>query len=1144
MPKRQDIDAILIIGAGPIVIGQACEFDYSGTQACKALRAEGYRIVLVNSNPATIMTDPELADATYIEPITPEIVAKIIEKERADHPDEKLVLLPTMGGQTALNTALSLERMGVLEKHGVEMIGADAKAIDKAEDRDLFRTAMDKIGLATPASAFVNTTELKKQFAADQKQHFAQNSDRDKLQKSWDAGEQFRRERHRITAQMQALDAFETTGLPAIIRPSFTMGGQGGGIAYTLDELYEIVLSGVEASPTNEVLVEESVLGWKEFEMEVVRDKADNCIIVCSIENVDPMGVHTGDSITVAPALTLTDKEYQMMRNASIAVLREIGVETGGSNVQFAVNPADGRLVVIEMNPRVSRSSALASKATGFPIAKVAARLAVGYTLDELENDITGGATPASFEPSIDYVVTKIPRFAFEKFGAASDTLTTSMKSVGEVMAIGRTFAESFQKALRGLETGLSGLDEIWIDGFDSKAETEEGRKENRNAIRAALGTPKPDRLLKVAQAMRVGTSLDEIHAFCRIDPWFLEQMQAIIDMEARVTAHGLPTDAANMRALKSMGFSDARLAHLSGGQAKDVAEARAKLNIYPVYKRIDTCAAEFASPTAYMYSTYETPFAGNLHSEAGISDARKVMILGGGPNRIGQGIEFDYCCCHAAFALADAGYESIMVNCNPETVSTDYDTSDRLYFEPLTAEDVLEIIRTEQSKGEFLGVIVQFGGQTPLGLAHYLEEAGVPILGTSPDKIDLAEDRDRFQKFLNELNLKQPINGIARSVDQARKIVAQVGYPVVIRPSYVLGGRAMEIVRDDGQFERYISEAVVVSGDTPVLIDSYLTNAIEVDVDCLSDGINTYVCGIMEHIEEAGIHSGDSACSLPTHSLSSAMLDELERQTSVMALALDVVGLMNVQYAIKDDVIYVLEVNPRASRTVPFVAKTIGVSIARNAARIMVGEKLDELLPTRPNARDLDHVAVKEAVFPFARFPGVDTLLGPEMRSTGEVMGLDRDYAMAFAKAQLGASNDLPREGTIFISVKGDDKARILDSARKLQDLGFSILATGGTQRHLAEHGVACERVNKVLEGRPHIEDAIRNRQVDLIFNTTEGQQALSDSRSLRQAALMNKVPYYTTIAGSIAATNAIEAIIKGDITVSPLQDYFGNAA
>ena len=1140
MPKRQDIDAILIIGAGPIVIGQACEFDYSGTQACKALREEGYRIVLVNSNPATIMTDPELADATYIEPITPEIVAKIIAKERAAFPDEKLVLLPTMGGQTALNTALSLEKMGVLEEHGVEMIGADAKAIDKAEDRDLFRTAMDNIGLATPRSAFVNTSELKKAFKEEEKQFFAQKGDAAQLQKEWDASEQFRREKHRLTAQMQALEAFETTGLPAIIRPSFTMGGLGGGIAYTLDELYEIVLSGVEASPTNEVLVEESVLGWKEFEMEVVRDRADNCIIVCSIENVDPMGVHTGDSITVAPALTLTDKEYQMMRNASIAVLREIGVETGGSNVQFAVNPADGRLVVIEMNPRVSRSSALASKATGFPIAKVAARLAVGYTLDELENDITGGATPASFEPSIDYVVTKIPRFAFEKFGLASDTLTTSMKSVGEVMAIGRTFAESLQKALRGLETGLTGLDDVWIEGFDKDGDT----KENRNSIRAALGTPKPDRLLKVAQAMRVGTSLEEIHRFCRIDPWFLEQMQDIIDMEARVKAHGLPSDAQNMRALKAMGFSDARLATLCENTEADVTKARHALNVRPVFKRIDTCAAEFASPTAYMYSTYEKPFVGNLQSEAGISGRKKAMILGGGPNRIGQGIEFDYCCCHAAFALEDAGIESIMVNCNPETVSTDYDTSDRLYFEPLTAEDVLEIIRTEQEDGEFLGVIVQFGGQTPLKLANDLEAAGVPILGTSPDAIDLAEDRDRFQQLLHDLDLKQPINGIARSVDHAREIVKDVGYPVVIRPSYVLGGRAMEIVRDDAQFERYINEAVVVSGDTPVLIDSYLTNAIEVDVDCLCDGDEVFVCGIMEHIEEAGIHSGDSACSLPTHSLDTDTLDELERQTAAMAKALNVVGLMNVQYAIKDGTIYVLEVNPRASRTVPFVAKTIGAQIARIAARVMAGDKLATILPNRPSPRDLKHIAVKEAVFPFARFPGVDTLLGPEMRSTGEVMGLDRDYALAFAKAQLGASNDLPKEGTVFFSVKGDDKARVLPAAKKLAALGFTILATGGTQRHFAENGVECTRINKVLEGRPHIEDAIRNRQVDLVFNTTEGAKALSDSKSLREATLLNKVPYYTTVSGSIAATDAIEAMVNGTINVAPLQSYFEDVA
>ncbi|MFD0916350.1 carbamoyl-phosphate synthase large subunit [Pseudahrensia aquimaris] len=1139
MPKRQDIDSILIIGAGPIVIGQACEFDYSGTQACKALREEGYRIVLVNSNPATIMTDPDMADATYIEPITPEIVAKIIKREREMHPDEKMVLLPTMGGQTALNTALSLEKMGTLEEYDVEMIGAKAKAIDMAEDRDLFRAAMDRIGLATPASSFVNTTELKKRFEAEKKAHFKQKGNAAALQKEWDEGEEFRLEEHRLEAQRQALMAMKKTGLPAIIRPSFTMGGLGGGIAYTREELYSIVMSGVDASPTNEVLVEESVLGWKEYEMEVVRDRADNCIIICSIENVDPMGVHTGDSITVAPALTLTDKEYQIMRNASIAVLREIGVETGGSNVQFAVNPADGRLVVIEMNPRVSRSSALASKATGFPIASVAARLAVGYTLDELENDITGGATPASFEPSIDYVVTKIPRFAFEKFGAASDTLTTSMKSVGEVMAIGRTFAESMQKALRGLETGLNGFDEVEIEDW-----SDEDDSDNKNAIRAALGTPKADRILKVAEAMRRGTDLATIHKACRIDMWFLEQIKAIVDMEARVREHGLPEDADNLRMLKAMGFSDARLAKLSGQTAAQISDARTKMDVHPVFKRIDTCAAEFASPTAYMYSTYETPFAGETRGEDGISDRRKVMILGGGPNRIGQGIEFDYCCCHAAYALEDAGFETIMVNCNPETVSTDYDTSDRLYFEPLTTEDVLEIVRLEQSKGTFEGVIVQFGGQTPLKLANDLQAAGVPILGTSPDAIDAAEDRDRFQKMLQDEKLTQPVNGIARSVDQARTIVKQVGYPVVIRPSYVLGGRAMEIVRDDRQFERYINEAVVVSGDTPVLIDSYLTNAIEVDVDCLRDSTgDTFVAGIMEHIEEAGIHSGDSACSLPTHSLDDAMLDELERQTKAMAAALNVVGLMNVQFAIKDGTIYVLEVNPRASRTVPFVAKTIGVPIAGLAARIMAGETLNDLLPVRPRYRDLKHIAVKEAVFPFARFPGVDTLLGPEMRSTGEVMGLDRDYALAFAKAQLGASQILPLTGTVFVSVKKGDKDRILPGVKKLAALGFEIIATGGTQRFLEENGVACERINKVLEGRPHIVDAIRNKQVELIFNTTEGAKALSDSRSIREAALLNKVPYFTTVAGCIAGADAIEAMTNGEIEVAPLQSYFDAA-
>ncbi|MEL6750537.1 MAG: carbamoyl-phosphate synthase large subunit, partial [Pseudomonadota bacterium] len=933
------------------------------------------------------------------------------------------------------------------------------------------------------------------------------------------------------------LAAVEHSGLPAIIRPSFTMGGLGGGIAYTLEELYDIVLTGVDASPTNEVIVEESVLGWKEYEMEVVRDKADNCIIICSIENFDPMGVHTGDSITVAPALTLTDKEYQIMRNASIAVLREIGVETGGSNVQFAVNPADGRLVVIEMNPRVSRSSALASKATGFPIAKVAARLAVGYTLDELDNDITGGATPASFEPSIDYVVTKIPRFAFEKFPAATDTLTTSMKSVGEVMAIGRTFQESLQKALRGLETGLCGLDEIHIDGWVKDGDP----RENRNAIRAAIGTPKPDRILKIAQAMRLGESLDDIHDACKVDPWFLRQMAEIIALEDRVREHGLPIDAQNLRALKAAGFSDIRLGQLTDQDEAAVAAARNKLGIHPVYKRIDTCAAEFASPTAYMYSTYEVPFAGELRSETEISSRKKAMILGGGPNRIGQGIEFDYCCCHAAFALEDAGIESIMVNCNPETVSTDYDTSDRLYFESLTAEDVLEIIRAEQADGEFLGVIVQFGGQTPLKLAQALEEAGVPILGTAPDAIDLAEDRDRFQQLLNDLNLNQPVNGIARSVEEARKIVGEIGYPVVIRPSYVLGGRAMEIVRDDAQFERYINEAVVVSGDTPVLIDTYLTNAIELDVDCLCDADgNAVVCGIMEHIEEAGIHSGDSACTLPTRSFDDATIDEVERQTIALAKRLGVVGLMNVQYAVKDGTIFVLEVNPRASRTVPFVAKTIGAQIARIAARLMAGSKLADVWDSATPTRALDHIAVKEAVFPFTRFHGVDTLLGPEMRSTGEVMGLDRTMPMAFAKSQLGAGNVLPKSGTVFISVKGDDKAKIVPAAKTLAGLGFDIVATGGTLKVLTENGVEATRIRKVLEGRPHAEDAIKNRQIDLVFNTTAGAKALSDSRSLRQAALLNKVPYYTTVSGALAAADAIEALHGGEIEVRPLQDYF----
>ena len=1085
MPKRTDIKSILIVGAGPIVIGQACEFDYSGTQACKALKEEGYRIILVNSNPATIMTDPELADATYIEPITPEIVAKIIEKERPD------ALLPTMGGQTALNTALSLRKMGVLDKYNVEMIGATADAIDKAEDRERFREAMTKIGLETPKSVQIKTLG-------------------------------------------QALDALKEIGLPAIIRPSFTMGGTGGGIAYNRDEFLDIVERGIDASPTNEVLIEESVLGWKEYEMEVVRDKKDNCIIVCSIENLDPMGVHTGDSITVAPALTLTDKEYQIMRDASLAVLREIGVETRGSNVQFAVNPEDGRLIVIEMTPRVSRSSALASKATGFPIAKVAAKLAVGYTLDEIANDITGGATPASFEPTIDYVVTKIPRFAFEKFPSSDpnfNVLTTSMKSVGEAMAIGRTFRESLQKALRSLETGLSGLDEIEIEGL--------GQGDDKNAIRAALGRPTPDRLLKVVQAMRLGTTDEEIFNACKIDPWFLAQLRAIVDLEDEVKAKGLPTTAGPMRMLKANGFSDARLAKLTGMNEAEVSKKRRALNVRPVYKRIDTCAAEFASPTAYMYSTYETPFAGAPADEAKVSNKKKVAILGGGPNRIGQGIEFDYCCCHAAFALRDAGFETIMINCNPETVSTDYDTSDRLYFEPLTAEDVIEIMDRERTNGELHGVIVQFGGQTPLKLADALEKADVKILGTSPDAIDLAEDRDRFKQLLEKLDLLQPENGIAKSTKEAREIVEKIGYPVVIRPSYVLGGRAMEIVHDATQLERYMKEAVVVSGKSPVLIDRYLSDAIEVDVDALADGETVFVAGIMEHIEEAGIHSGDSACSLPTHSLDDKTLKQLEDETRALALALKVGGLMNVQYAIKDGKIYVLEVNPRASRTVPFVAKTIGIPVAKIASLVMAGvQKVKGV-----KAPKYDHIAVKEAVFPFARFPGVDTVLGPEMRSTGEVMGLDKDYAVAFAKSQLGSGTILPKTGTVFVSVKDTDKGRILPSLKMLSELGFKLIATSGTLRYLKEQGLPAEKINKVLEGRPHIVDAITNGQVQLVFNTTEGAQALADSRSLRRAALLHKVPYYTTLSGAVAAAQGIKAYLAGDLEVRALQQYFAKA-
>ena len=1101
MPKRTDISSVLLIGAGPIIIGQACEFDYSGTQACKALKAEGYRVILVNSNPATIMTDPELADATYIEPITPEVVAKIIEKERPD------ALLPTMGGQTALNCALSLKKLGILEKFNVQMIGATAEAIDKAEDREQFRVAMNKIGLETPRSRLAHNMS-------------------------------------------DALEALDEIGLPTIIRPSFTLGGTGGGIAYNREEFIEIIERGLDASPTTEVLIEESVLGWKEYEMEVVRDKNDNCIIICSIENVDPMGVHTGDSITVAPALTLTDKEYQIMRDASLAVLREIGVETGGSNVQFAVNPENGRLIVIEMNPRVSRSSALASKATGFPIAKVATKLAIGYTLDELENEITGGATPASFEPSIDYIVTKIPRFAFEKFPGAEPTLTTAMKSVGEVMAIGRTFTESLQKALRGLETGLDGLDEIEIPGLVEGDE--------KNAIRAALGSPTPDRILKVAQAMRLGFDIDEIYSSCSIDPWFLRQLQTIVDLEFKVQKHGLPSDSENFRTLKQHGFSDARLASLCGCSTQQVTTQRINHKVHPQFKRIDTCAAEFASPTAYMYSTYESPFGGNLICESNPSERKKVIILGGGPNRIGQGIEFDYCCCHAAFALNEAGYEAIMINCNPETVSTDYDTSDRLYFEPLTVEDVLEIIRVEQSRGQLLGVIVQFGGQTPLKLAHALTDANIPILGTSHEAIDLAEDRDRFQKLLQKLELKQPENGIAYSIEQSRLVVSELGYPIVVRPSYVLGGRAMQIIRSEEEFDNYLLDTLpelvsadirakypndktgqinTVLGKNPLLFDRYLIDAIEVDVDALSDGQEVFVCAIMEHIEEAGIHSGDSACALPPHSLTDEIIEKLKVQTKSLALSLQVGGLMNVQYAIKDGEIYVIEVNPRASRTVPFVAKTIGLPIAKIAARVMAGEKLADF---NLELSSIKHVAVKEAVFPFSRFPNVDTILGPEMRSTGEVMGLDWSFDIAFAKSQMASGTEIPKTGTVFVSMRDSDKPKIMESIQALNRIGFDIIATGGTQKYLAENGIDCRKINKVLEGRPHIVDAIKNGDIQLVFNTTEGAQALADSRSLRRAALLSKVPYYTTTAGAKAATMGIEAYLTGNLEVRPLQSYF----
>jgi len=1079
MPKRTDIETILIIGAGPIVIGQACEFDYSGTQSCKALKAEGYRIVLVNSNPATIMTDPEFADATYVEPITPEIVAKIIARERPD------ALLPTMGGQTALNTAIALAEQGVLDEYGVELIGANQQAISKAEDRALFREAMTNIGLDLPKSAVAHS-------------------------------------------MAEAHQGLMEIGLPAIIRPSFTLGGTGGGIAYNREEFERIVSGGLEASPTTEVLVEESVLGWKEFEMEVVRDQADNCIIVCSIENVDPMGVHTGDSITVAPALTLTDKEYQIMRNASIAVLREIGVDTGGSNVQFAVNPDDGRMVIIEMNPRVSRSSALASKATGFPIAKIASLLAVGYTLDELNNDITG-VTPASFEPTIDYVVTKVPRFTFEKFPGTDAVLTTSMKSVGEAMAIGGTFLESLQKAMRSLEVDLTGLDDVAIaDGPDQFVD--------KQSVIAALSRPTHDRILVIAQAFRHGLDVDEVQSACRYDPWFLRQIRDLVAAEAAIKVDGLPSDMPAMLRLKKMGFSDARLANLSGLTADTVRERRRELGVTPVYKRIDTCAAEFEAQTPYMYGIYEGNGINPSECEARPSGHDKIIILGGGPNRIGQGIEFDYCCVHAAFALSEAGFETIMINCNPETVSTDYDTSDRLYFDPLTDEDVLEIVHVEQSAGKLLGVVVQFGGQTPLKLAQALEAANVPILGTSPDAIDLAEDRERFQRLLTELQLQQPPNAIARSLPEAKEKAEAIGFPVLLRPSYVLGGRAMEIVHDMAGLERYMAEAIQVSGEAPVLIDSYLQDATEVDVDCIADGETVHIAGIMEHIEEAGIHSGDSACSLPPHSLSAAVIEDIRAQSCLLAKALNVVGLMNVQYAVKDDSVYILEVNPRASRTVPFVAKTTGLPVAKIASRVMAGEALSDF---QLKDRTLSHVAVKEAIFPFGRFPGVDIILGPEMRSTGEAIGLDRDFASAFAKSQLAVGVDLPRSGTVFISVKDRDKESVIEPARQLIARGYSIVATGGTASALIQAGLNVSHINKVLEGRPHIVDAMKNGDIQLVINTTGGAQAIRDSYALRRTALTQGIPYYTTIAGAKAAVMAIVKLASSGLEVAPLQSY-----
>jgi carbamoyl-phosphate synthase large subunit len=1066
MPKRTDIKSILIIGSGPIVIGQACEFDYSGAQACKALREEGYRVVLVNSNPATIMTDPDMADAIYIEPVQWQTVARIIEKERPD------ALLPTMGGQTALNCALDLVREGVLEQFGVEMIGADREAIDMAEDRGLFRDAMTEIGLATPRAYIVHSME-------------------------------------------EAQQVHASLGFPIIIRPSFTMGGSGGGIAYNREEFVEICERGLDLSPTTEVLLEESILGWKEFEMEVVRDRKDNCIIICSIENLDPMGVHTGDSITVAPAQTLTDKEYQIMRNASLAVLRKIGVETGGSNVQFAINPEDGRMVVIEMNPRVSRSSALASKATGFPIAKVAAKLAVGFTLDELKNDITGGATPASFEPSIDYVVTKVPRFTFEKFPQADPVLGTQMKSVGEVMAIGRTFQESLQKALRGLETGRDGLDEL----FDLGAENA------RAELRKELGIARPDRLWHVADGFRAGMSLAELMELTAIDPWFLVQIGDLVTTEGQLRGRPLAEfDATAMRALKRKGFSDRRLAKLLGCTELELRARRHELGVRPVYKRVDTCAAEFATSTAYMYSTYEE------ECEAQPTARDKIMVLGGGPNRIGQGIEFDYCCVHAALACREDGFETIMVNCNPETVSTDYDTSDRLYFEPVTLEDVLEIIHVEQPKG----VIVQYGGQTPLKLARGLEASGAPIIGTSADAIDHAEDRERFQKMVEKLELLQPPNRIASATEQAMALADEVGYPLVVRPSYVLGGRAMEIVYSAEDLARYMREAVLVSNDSPVLLDHFLDDAVEVDVDAICDGEDVLIGGIMEHIEQAGVHSGDSACSLPPYTLSESVQQRMSEQVASMARELQVRGLMNTQFAIKGEDIYLIEVNPRASRTVPFVSKATGIPLAKIAARVMTGQSLRAQGVTRMPRPDF--FSVKEAVFPFIKFQGVDPLLGPEMKSTGEVMGIGRTFGEAFAKAQMGAGNTLPASGTVFLSVRKGDRSAAVSLARDLAARGFRLVATRGTAAAIRAEDIECDVVNKVMEGRPHVVDMIKNGQIDLIVNTTEGKQAIADSFTIRRSALQHKVSYSTTVAGARATCMALDHLNTG--IVNSLQE------